>query len=311
MASKETGFMICGSFLLWEVCSFALRRSAPPQLARGFIRASATLVLAVCYLVLRRRVIGGDTLVHIYRKVENPLAFYGTRMQRLLSTAQLHSLYVGLLAVPLHLSADWSFACVKPVESLRDPRNAAPLLLIILLAAAFFAAQPWRLALHADGRLRAARVRLFVLLAFVLAPFLPAANIFVYVGTYIGERLLYMPSLGFCLLLAEPLARCSFSGKSSSQAARLLTCLLLLAYGARTFVRNRDWESEETLFLAALRVCPDSAKVRLNVGILSRRSQDWEGALAHFHHARKVEPSYCDPQYWIGLTQVRPCPFAH
>lgn len=36
-----------------------------------------------------------------------------------------------------------------------------------------------------------------------VAPFLPASNIFFYVGTFIGERLLYLPSVGFCLLLAD------------------------------------------------------------------------------------------------------------
>ena len=160
------------------------------------------------------------------------------------------------------------------------------------------------------------------MLAFSVAPFLPATNIFLYVGTYIGERLLYMPSLGYCLLLAEPLAniggpvwglelenggatnavtqRCRHSA-----AARILSVSLLLAFGTRTLLRNADWLSEETLFISAMRVCPDSAKVRLNNGILSRRSQDWPGALAHFRRAVEIEPGYCDPQYWIGLTLVR------
>jgi hypothetical protein len=318
MAAKETGFTICATLLLWDICSLALRRrGSQTRWARHFIRAAATLSLAAAYLELRRRVIGGDTLVHIYRKVENPLPFYATRTQRILSTVQQHALYVGLLVAPLHLSADWSFACVQPVHTLLDSRNIAPIAIAALLGAALLAAQPWKL--DSCEPLRAARLRLFVVLAFGVAPFLPAANIFLYVGTYIGERLLYMPSLGFCLLLAEPLARASgpvhmlekgekpLPAASSSQrraAAWLITILLLLSYGVRTAVRNRDWESEETLFLAAMRVCPNSAKVRLNVGILARRSQDWEGALAHFRHARKMEPGYCDPQYWIGLTMV-------
>jgi hypothetical protein len=182
------------------------------------------------------------------------------------------------------------------------------------------------------------------------------AQIFLYVGTFIGERLLYMPSLGYCLLLAEPLAAAcgrirllepagsvpdaaaAANGSSVATApvaakkgaaadapaaattpasarssgpsyrqwcGRLLALTLLLAYGGRTWVRNEDWASEETLFHAALRVCPDSAKVRLNNGILSRRYQDWEGAIAHFRRAEEVEPGYCEPTYWIGLCKVR------
>ena len=37
----------------------------------------------------------------------------------------------------------------------------------------------------------------------LLAPFLPASNLLFYVGTFIGERLLYLPSAGFCLLLSH------------------------------------------------------------------------------------------------------------
>ena len=36
-----------------------------------------------------------------------------------------------------------------------------------------------------------------------MAPFFPASNVMFYVGTFIGERLLYCPSIGFCLLAAE------------------------------------------------------------------------------------------------------------
>ena len=39
-----------------------------------------------------------------------------------------------------------------------------------------------------------ARVRAFVV-ALAAAPFVPASNVFFYVGTFIGERLLYLPSM--------------------------------------------------------------------------------------------------------------------
>ena len=137
------------------------------------------------------------------------------------------------------------------------------------------------------------------------------SQIFFYVGTFIGERLLYMPSLGFCLLLSEPLTAWVASGKGESRRRRvsgsagaLLVAALLAAYGARTWVRNADWATEETLFIAAMRVCPDSAKVRLNNGIIARRYENWTGAIAHFSRAQEVEPGYCEPTYWIGITKV-------
>lgn len=38
-----------------------------------------------------------------------------------------------------------------------------------------------------------------------VGPFFPASNVLFYVGTFIGERLLYLPSVGFCLLAANML----------------------------------------------------------------------------------------------------------
>jgi hypothetical protein len=51
--------------------------------------------------------------------------------------------------------------------------------------------------------------------------------------------------------------------------------------------------------------CPDSAKVRLNNGILERRKFNWNKAIEHFQKASDLDPTYCEPIYWMGLT-VRP-----
>ena len=56
--------------------------------------------------------------------------------------------------------------------------------------------------------------------------------------------------------------------------------------------------------LLYVQVCPNSAKVQLNSGILERRHQHWGRALSHFERARQIEPSYCEPSYWIGITTI-------
>ena len=145
------------------------------HLLRCAIRIVATFALAAAYLATRRAIIGGDTLVHIYRKVENPLAFYPTRAQRMLSTFHQHWLYLFLLIAPVHLSADWSFSCVAPVESYGDVRNAGSLFLYGSIVLVGLQTSPWRL--QRDERLRARRVRAFVVLALLVAPFVPAANV--------------------------------------------------------------------------------------------------------------------------------------
>jgi hypothetical protein len=294
-------------------------------------------------------------------EVENPIPFADSLATRLRSTAHLHARYAGLLVAPLRLSADWSFACIPLVEAWGDPRNLLSVALYAWLAWVALSARPLALARElarelglagrgggrgtgggaARGRqaaggdaaaargAAAARWRLFVAASLVVGPFFPASNVLFYVGTFIGERLLYMPSLGFCLLLAQLLGdallpsaggapgggapttgaaaappapaagdtagkeqdnansaapqRGAKAGRGAGLLALALVAAPLLAlYAGRTVTRNADWRDEEALFRSALDVCPDSAKVQLNMGILMRRHQQFGDALAHF-----------------------------
>jgi tetratricopeptide (TPR) repeat protein len=87
--------------------------------------------------------------------------------------------------------------------------------------------------------------------------------------------------------------------------ALTLSCLLLLCgYGERTYRRNWDWLNDEALFISANEVCSQSAKVQLNTGILMRRKMDMNKALEHFQAASAIEPGYCEPTYWQGLTMI-------
>ena len=51
---------------------------------------------------------------------------------------------MGLLLAPLQLSADWSFACIPPVEALADPRNLATAALYAWLLWVLVFARPWQ-----------------------------------------------------------------------------------------------------------------------------------------------------------------------
>lgn len=44
--------------------------------------------------------------------------------------------------------------------------------------------------------------------------------------------------------------------------------------------------------------------MQLNSGILERRRHNLPAALSHFQLAAAIEPGYCEPDYWIGITLV-------
>ena len=142
-------------------------------------------------------------------QVENPIPFADSALSRALSTGHLHARYFGLLLAPWRLTADWSFACVPLVAGVADPRNVATAALYAVLACVAWTT----LRLLATGggggggglldTDAEARWACFVFVGLLAAPFLPSSNLLLYVGTFIGERLLYLPSVGFCLLLAR------------------------------------------------------------------------------------------------------------
>jgi hypothetical protein len=267
----------------------------------------------------------------------------------------LYFLYVGLSARPLlFLRQLWGVASsavlgsgtggstVKPASSSSSNQGHADGSSSSTTdVSAVAAAAADKAAVIVDGRLGHARWRLMVVVGLLIAPYFPASNVLFYVGTFIGERLLYFPSIGYCLLVADLLgwllrphsaaqaaaaavtaqqeqqqrlqsssqsepvqdgqsgaanADASPAAPNATQSSRsnapyklpgavlamLLVVIVCCGYAVRTLLRNADWWDEERLFLAAEQVCPNSAKVQQNCGVLQRRYQNFSGAMKHF-----------------------------
>ena len=79
--------------------------------------------------------------------------------------------------------------------------------------------------------------------------FLPASNLFFYVGFVVAERILYIPSIGYCLLIAigADVIWSVCNAQQKKMFCSLLICVLVL-FCARTMRRNWDWQNEETLY---------------------------------------------------------------
>ena len=123
------------------------------------------------------------------------------------------------------------------------------------------------------------------------------------IGTLVAPRLLYLPSLGFCGLLAPvllPSARTHGEARGEGRGGALIWSLswflreLAMAiavvgwYARHCWSGNRAWANYETLFRAALDVCPRSAKV-------------WVGGLAVGFWQFRVEGGGCRGSGLIGI----------
>jgi hypothetical protein len=92
-------------------------------------------------------------------------------------------------------------------------------------------------------------------LALMIIPFLPATNLFFYVGFVIAERILYIPSFGYCLFISIGIE--SFMKRKTMRFITLIALsILLISFSLRTFVRNIDWLTEENLYRSGIAINP-------------------------------------------------------
>jgi hypothetical protein len=85
-------------------------------------------------------------------------------------------------------------------------------------------------------------------------------NFIVDLGTPMAERMLFLPSLAFCIALAMLICR---AFESYSTLAAFVLGFLLIFYSIRTISRNSDWEDNRSLFLTDVNTSPNSARLNL------------------------------------------------
>uniref|UniRef100_A0A3B3ZTK3 dolichyl-phosphate-mannose--protein mannosyltransferase n=1 Tax=Periophthalmus magnuspinnatus TaxID=409849 RepID=A0A3B3ZTK3_9GOBI len=132
-------------------------------------------------------------------------------------------------------------------------------------------------------------------------PFLPATNLFFYVGFVIAERVLYIPSMGFCLLLAVAMRALNVRLRHRRSRTALVYCsaVLILLFGAKTVLRNRDWQNEEMLYKSGIYVNP--AKAWGNLGNVLKSQGKMEEAEHAYRNALYYRSNMADMLYNLGL----------
>jgi tetratricopeptide (TPR) repeat protein len=246
---------------------------------------AAYAVVAVAYLGIRWLALGGGETLPVERGLDNPLLLLPEGW-RVANALQVALRYAGLLIWPLHLSYDYSYDQIPMIRGFDDPQLYAVLGLAALAA--------WGLVASA----RHSRP-VFFGIAFALLTFSVVSNLLVPIGTVMAERLLYLPSLGFCLAAAAGLhwlaRRIQASPQGASRVFVALTALLVALHGARAIDRSLDWRSENGLYLHDLEVSPRSAKIQSNAGAAFAEMERHEDALRCYAAAIAIAPDFAAP----------------
>lgn len=266
LLSKEQAMTLPVLATLFEYFYRDDRRATTPK--EKLSRYGALWIVAALYLALRFVIMGGLASV-IMRPT---LSWYETG----LSAVALLGAYMGKLIWPSRLSPFYVFQASQHFTDAKVLLGLAGIALCAILFAAL-----WK----RSHIVSFAPVWFFLPLGPVLnARWMPA-------GVF-GERYLYLPSIGFCWLVAWGAVQIWSAGRPSvprfvSQAVPALLCLLALAYGVKTISRNRVWSDDETLYRNVLETQGDTSLMRANLGSIAFHQgnvdlaeRDWQDALA-------------------------------
>ncbi|KAI6657531.1 hypothetical protein LOD99_275 [Oopsacas minuta] len=265
MLCKEQGITILGLFLIDQLLTlmrerFLTYRNAQSQ---GFVKRFKYIItillsgLIMCYW--RVFYIGGGVQPK-FKDSDNPTAFSNSSLTRTLTYAYLGSLNLWLLLCPYWLCSDWSMGSIELLHSITDVRVMG-LIAAILFIGTITLYSLVRVYFYNDN------ITLLSLLLMLL-PYLPASNMLFPVGFVIAERILYLPSMGFHILVSIGFTRILryYKNKYLRISIYIFLLQLVLLHSVQTIRRNSEWYSEETLALSGIRINPTNAKLFLSVG---------------------------------------------
>jgi tetratricopeptide (TPR) repeat protein len=244
LLSKENAitFLIVIPLMLWFFTKYYFK---------DYVRIFIPLIIStLLFLLLRQWVIGHNTPGGLENDLMNNPFVEMNLMQKLATIFYTLGLYLKLLVFPHPLTYDY-YPYHIPIIAWNDFRAIISLLLYFALL--IFAAFNFR----KKGILTFTILYYFITISLV-------SNLLFPIGTFMNERFLYIPSVGFCLGLAWGISHgLSLAVKNKALSTKLIllfSLVILTLYAVKTISRNSDWYDSYTLFTTDVKVSVNSAK---------------------------------------------------
>jgi len=139
------------------------------------------------------------------------------------------------------------------------------------------------------------------------------SNLFIKIGSTLGERFLYTPSLGFCFAIVFLLI--SFlktEKKTNFKPLNIVMIIVLVLFSFKTISRNDAWKNNFTLFSTDISTSPNSARANTSLAYeymqLTQSSANPEQKTEYFNKAIElynksisIYPKYVESFYNKGV----------
>lgn len=275
---------------------------ATNKIGKALLYTAPLLVAVIPFLAIRSKIIGGGATGRVLELMNNPFLKIVNNQYVDFSTGEKISTifytlgdYVRLLVFPQPLTSDYYPHHVE----LMHFGDWQVILSILVYVGLFYLAVK---------NLRKKPLISFGIFIF-FASLSIVSNFLFPVGTFMAERFLFMPSVGFSMVIATLFA--GLINKNKVFPALGLLGVVLLLFSIKTISRNPAWKNDKTLFLTDVKISTKSAKIQNAVGgtliaeatkIKDRSMQlaKVQVAVEHLNIAIKEHPNYKNAWLLLG-----------
>lgn len=225
-------------------------------LQKNLLTLIPILVAVFIFLYIRFLVLGYLNSSELPRELLNNPFLDATTSQRFGTILYTLGLYLKLLFFPHPLTHDYNPYQVPLVE-MTDIRALFPL--VIYIGLIYLAFKFYR-----KKHLIAYGIFFYLITLFIVS------NIIFTVGTFMNERFIYMPSIGFALIVAwffaSRLPKLLKNTILYQYVAVTFLILILSLYTVKTIARNKAWQDDFTLFTTDVKTSVNSTKCNTSAG---------------------------------------------
>lgn len=240
---KETPLALPLVLCVWELTHSKVKQSLANRLKDLFRLMIPYALVGAGYLALRFSVLGRISWKHPFMAHTPDSAIWMTVPFVFLN-------YVKHLVAPFYLSLIYGTSFVT---SSSDSKFLMPSVLLLGLAIMLWIYR------------RKVTAQVWVAISLIIAPLLPVLNLKVFHYEYIiQDRYLYLPSIGFCYLIAILSLKL---WRRQAQLGIAITVIILIAFGASTILQNRIWHDSAALWQRAIYYAPTSWSAHYNLGL--------------------------------------------
>ncbi|MFL6214853.1 MAG: tetratricopeptide repeat protein [Blastocatellia bacterium] len=280
MLSKEVAVMLAVFLFVRELLDRKSDQTVSNALTQAAKRTAPYFALIVIYLALRYVALG-------FLRQDDATSAHVSQFEVLLTIPSVLLAYARMLFAPYPLAIVYNNTYV---QSAADPRfwSAALGVAAIIIAAA------WLVRGSMVGRRALAFTVIFILPVLNLKAFRPQESL-------LHDRYLYLPSIGFCLLIAMALtwlaARVAERRQQVFAAATAVVALVLFVL---TFSQNLTWQSEAAMTEHALRVTPNWPFMHNYIGAYAFEQSRYSDAERAYLDALNDDPNFYDALSNLG-----------